>query len=116
MSADSKTPIPPVDPFGARPDPQRGKAAPEEDPSLPAPPLPHERDQTPDPDAGGGADREITEQAARDIARGLRDTDRKGIPSDVPGPGAHPERTPGADVPPEGVQRPSKDKGQDRGG
>ena len=43
--------------------------------------------------------REVIEQAARDIQRGLRDTDQHGIPSDVPGPGIAPERSPGADVP-----------------
>ena len=47
--------------------------------------------------------RELIEQAARDISRGLRDTDQHGIPSNVPGPGIDPEHTPGAEVPPEGV-------------
>ncbi len=44
--------------------------------------------------------REVIEQAARDIRRGLRDTDRHGIPSDVPGPGPDPEHSPGAELPP----------------
>lgn len=43
--------------------------------------------------------REVIEQAARDISRGLRDTDLHGIPSNVPGPGPDPEHSPGADVP-----------------
>jgi hypothetical protein len=52
--------------------------------------LPHERDESP----LQGADRsrmragttDVIEQAARDIARGLVDTERRGTPSDVPGP------------------------------
>lgn len=47
--------------------------------------------------------RQVIEQAARDISRGLRDTDLHGTPSDVPGPGPTPEHSPGAEVPPEGV-------------
>lgn len=47
--------------------------------------------------------RQVIEQAARDISRGLRDTDLHGTPSNVPGPGASPEQSPGAEVPPEGV-------------
>lgn len=47
--------------------------------------------------------RQVIEQAARDIGRGLRDTDLHGTPSDVPGPGPAPEDSPGADVPPDGV-------------
>ena len=43
--------------------------------------------------------REVIEQAARDIRRGLRDTDRHGTPSDVPGPGPDPEHSPGAELP-----------------
>ena len=54
-----------------------------------------------DPDDPGP--RQVIEQAARDIRRGLRDTDQHGIPSDVPGPGIPPERSPGAAVPEEGV-------------
>lgn len=47
--------------------------------------------------------RQVIEQAARDIRRGLRDTDLHGIPSNVPGPGPAPEDSPGAEVPPDGV-------------
>lgn len=47
--------------------------------------------------------RQVIEQAARDISRGLRDTDLHGTPSNVPGPGPQPEHSPGAEVPPEGV-------------
>ena len=47
--------------------------------------------------------RQVIEQAARDINRGLRDTDLHGTPSDVPGPGPNPEQSPGAEVPPAGV-------------
>lgn len=67
-------------------------------------PLPFERDESPgkhEPDANRR--REVIEQAGRDIERGLRDTDQHGVPSDVPGPGADPEKSPGADVPPGGV-------------
>jgi hypothetical protein len=73
------------------------------------PKLPHERDEAPDPPAstpGGPHDigpRQVIEQAGSDIRRGLRDTERRGTPSDVPGPGAAPERSPGAAVPEEGV-------------
>jgi hypothetical protein len=48
--------------------------------------------------------RQVIEQAARDIGRGLRDTDLHGTPSNVPGPGPNPEHSPGAEVPPEGVK------------
>lgn len=47
--------------------------------------------------------RQVIEQAARDISRGLRDTDLHGIPSNVPGPGSQPEQSPGAEVPADGV-------------
>lgn len=78
-------------------------ARPPQDTDLP---LPHERDEAPatPPQAGEtGRPRQVIEQAARDIRRGLRDTDRRGVPSDVPGPGVAPERSPGAEVPDEGV-------------
>lgn len=45
--------------------------------------------------------RQVIEQAARDISRGLRDTDLHGTPSNVPGPGPAPEDSPGAELPPE---------------
>lgn len=67
-------------------------------------PLPFERDEAPGKDEPDpNRPRGVIEQAARDIGRGLRDTDRHGVPSDVPGPGIAPEDSPGADVPPEGV-------------
>lgn len=47
--------------------------------------------------------REVIEQAVRDISRGLRDTDLHGTPTNVPGPGPQPEKSPGAEVPPDGV-------------
>src|SRR5699024_4899261 len=53
--------------------------------------LPHERDESPDPpeSTAGGANvigpRDVVEQAEQDIRRGLRDTERRGTPSDVPG-------------------------------
>lgn len=70
--------------------------------------LPHERDETPDDRGNQGAPggpRQVIDQAARDIHRGLVDTEGRGVPSDVPGPGRDPEHTEGAVVPPEGVSR-----------
>jgi len=71
--------------------------------------LPHERDeatagQRSGQDAPGGP-RAVIDQAARDIRRGLVDTERRGAPSDVPGPGRDPEHTDGTVVPAEGVDR-----------
>ena len=72
--------------------------------------MPHERDESPK----DGADklnsstpvaRQVIEQAASDIARGLRDTERRGVPSDVPSPGPAPENTPGGEVPESGIDR-----------
>lgn len=54
--------------------------------------------------------RQVIEQAASDIARGLQDTDRHGIPAEVPGPGA--ENQQAAEVPPQGVDRKNFGKGQ----
>jgi len=71
--------------------------------------LPFERDEAPEKDEPDpNRQRQVIEQAARDIERGLRDTDRHGVPSDVPGPGVAPEDSPGADVPPEGVDVPDR--------
>lgn len=68
--------------------------------------LPHERDEMPDPETLGSSaivgPREVIHQAARDIRSGLRDTDLHGAPSNVPGPGAAPESTLGAEVPTDG--------------
>lgn len=69
--------------------------------------LPHERDESPAPTEAPVGERDVIEQAARDVRQGLRDTDRRGTPSDVPGPGHDPQRTPGADVPPPRPKRPS---------
>ena len=72
--------------------------------------LPHERDEVPGAedvaDAPGGP-RAIVDQAARDIRRGLIDTEARGVPTDVPGPARAPERSDGAALPPEGVRRSS---------
>lgn len=52
-------------------------------------------------DAGTSGPRQVIEQAASDIAHGLKDTDLHGTPSDVPGPvTADPQQ---AEVPPAGV-------------
>jgi hypothetical protein len=52
--------------------------------------LPHERDESPrqaaDPARAPAGSREKIEQAARDIERGLVDTERRGTPNDVPAP------------------------------
>jgi hypothetical protein len=52
--------------------------------------LPHERDETPQPavdeSVAPHGPTEVIEQAARDVERGLVDTERRGTPSDVPGP------------------------------
>lgn len=50
--------------------------------------LPHERDQTTGPTGAGLASedehsRDVIGQAAEDTERGLKDTDRRGIPSDI---------------------------------
>lgn len=82
-------------------------------------PLPHERDEA--PDAGDAGDkpsqgpRQVIEQAARDLGRGLKDTERRGVPSDVPSPGPPPERSPGTAVPEEGVDRNKYAESQKRG-
>jgi len=52
-----------------------------------------------------GGPRQVIEQAASDIGHGLLDTERRGIPSDVPGPGSDPQTSPGAEAPAEGVDR-----------
>jgi hypothetical protein len=52
--------------------------------------LPHERDESPlqgaDPALEPVGPREVVEQAARDVARGLVDTERRGTPNDLPRP------------------------------
>jgi hypothetical protein len=58
--------------------------------------------------------REVIKQAARDIHRGLLDTDLHGVPANVPGPHRDPERSEGAVVPPEGVDRTAPGKRSDR--
>ena len=63
--------------------------------------------------ADGKGPRQVIEQAASDIAHGLRDTERRGIPSDVPGPGPAPEHSPGASVPEDGVDVAGYSKQQD---
>jgi hypothetical protein len=72
--------------------------------------LPHEHDEG--PKAGRDRDisssplpRQVVEQAASDITRGLRDTERRGTPTDIPAPGPDPENTPGGEVPASGVDR-----------
>ena len=74
--------------------------------------LPHEHDES--PKSGRDVDvsstplaRQVVEQAASDITRGLRDTERRGIPSDVPAPGPDPEDSQGGEVPVAGIDRES---------
>lgn len=66
---------------------------------------PDERDLTPETEVNRKelGPRQVIEQAARDVGRGLKDTDLHGIPSNVPGPAA--KETPGAEVPAEGGGR-----------
>lgn len=75
---------------------------------------PYERDEAPDPldnteTTPVGGPRQVIEQAASDVSRGLIDTDRRGVPSDVPAAdGPRPESSPGADVrQEEGIDRKS---------
>ncbi len=49
--------------------------------------------------------REVIEQAERDVSSGLVDTDRRGTPSNVPGPRRSRQRR--AEVPPDGGNRAS---------
>jgi hypothetical protein len=53
--------------------------------------LPHERDESPvagaDPSLEPTGPTGVIEQAARDVARGLVDTERRGTPNDLPRPG-----------------------------
>ena len=67
--------------------------------------LPHELDETPDTGLPEDGTREVVKQAARDVRRGLRDTERRGVPSDIPGPSEDPQRTRGAEVPVSGKGR-----------
>jgi hypothetical protein len=49
--------------------------------------LPHERDESPQPETSGAhGPRDGIRQAARDVERGLVDTEARGTPSNVPGP------------------------------
>lgn len=72
---------------------------------APEPALPFERDESPNREGPAGASRQVIEQAARDVARGVRDTERRGIPSDVPGPtgkpGPYPNGVPANVIPTE---------------
>jgi hypothetical protein len=83
-----------IDPAAMRPqEGPRGAKAPRSAPGLP---LPHERDESPDP-AAGGPDSVIA-QAKRDIDAGMVDTDMHATPGLdtklrarlVPGPGGTP--------------------------
>ena len=72
--------------------------------------LPHEHDEAPKPGrdvdvSSSPLPRQVIEQAASDITRGLRDSERRGIPSDVPAPGPGPEASQGGEVPAAGIDR-----------
>lgn len=72
--------------------------------------LPHEHDEAPEAETKHNASstpppRQVIEQAASDITRGLRDSERRGTPSDVPAPGPAPEHSPGGEVPQDGIDR-----------
>lgn len=78
---------------------------PEQDQAEGQPLLPHERDETTGPAGTGLANqeersRDVIGQAAEDTEHGLKDTDRRGIPSDivaseVPGSDTASKNTPG---------------------
>lgn len=54
--------------------------------------LPHERDEAPGVVDGEAVQdtpsREVIRQAEHDVTHGLQDTERRGVPSNVPGPGS----------------------------
>lgn len=55
--------------------------------------LPHERDQSAQPEAGAvHGPREKIRQAARDVADGLIDTEARGTPSNLPRPSGRRQR------------------------
>lgn len=67
-----------------------------------------DRGDVPEVDAAADAivgPREVIRQAGRDIGAGLIDTDRRRVPDIVPGPHIATDETPGAQVPPGGVDR-----------
>jgi hypothetical protein len=66
--------------------------------------LPHERDQTTGPAGAGLANqdersREVIGQAAEDTEHGLKDTDRRGIPSDIVASDVRPSDTAPSNMP-----------------
>ncbi|SOD41784.1 hypothetical protein [Nitrosovibrio sp. Nv4] len=68
----------------SNPEPERQEQNQAEQQTL----LPHERDQTTGPASAGEANedehsRAVIGQAAEDTEHGLKDTDRRGIPSDI---------------------------------
>ena len=77
---------------------------------------PDERDETPERDRvvdyRAIGPRMIIEQAGRDIAHGLEDSDLHGTPTNVPGPRQHPD--PSAEVPADGGNRRSYSEAQGR--
>jgi hypothetical protein len=92
--------------------PMRGRTATQRAPQTRAPysepRLPHERDESVAPrdrdQAGAAASQRRIEQASEDLARGVQDTERRGVPSDVPvktsSPGREPARGEAAAVEP----------------
>ena len=72
------------------PRPRRPRRQERRAPSLPSDTklqLPHERDETAHPETPGlDGPRDRIHQAARDVARGLVDTEARGTPSNVPSP------------------------------
>lgn len=80
--------------------------------------LQFERDESREPPDADDARLQGIEQAARDIKRGLLNTDRRGLPSDLPGPGAKPEDTHGAAVPQSGINslHPGRGSGEENWG
>lgn len=80
--------------------------------------LPHERDQTTGPTGAGLANEEersrnVIGQAAEDTERGLKDTDRRGIPSDIEASDVRPSDTAPQNTP--GGKGKKNDKGEKTG-
>lgn len=57
------------------------------DPSGPDPSMPHDRDESAVPEKEDGHhrhNREVVEQGRRDVESGIQDTERIGVPTEVP--------------------------------
>lgn len=117
MNTQRKTPAEPGPTLGKRPAEDPPGAVDAEDLNLTHPPggddlrAPHERDESSSPFPVSGpppasGPRQVVEQAGSDVARGLIDSERRGVPNEVPDAGRpQPEASPGSEVPPAGIDR-----------